>query len=247
MSLGGAIAPTDAAGRPPEVYYCKCRDARYTMDAYDKRVLFEEYYSYLESSFMDVMKMIPLENKPETFSPRLYELLHSVCSQTEGVLKLICDEVGLKYTNFPETYAQLNHEGAISIQSVVLKFRPKWKRINPFLCDFGCHCRETEHHCHTPRKKPKWWDAYNESKHGLPEGYTGGTIENTYLALASLYALQHMAWSRARNPDGFLRQDFWFMTNMPAFVDGKPRLERDVSGVPSRMFTALAWLLEKES
>ena len=217
------------------------------MDAYDRRILFEEHYGYLESSFMDVMRMIPLENKPETFSPRLYELLHSICSQTEGVVKLICNEVKEEYTNFPQTCSRLNQDGAISMQWVVSKFRPKWKRINPFVCDFGCHCRETEHHCHTPRKKPKWWNAYNESKHDLPEGYTAGTIENAYLALAGLYALQHMAWSRTRNPDGFLKREFWSMTNMPAFVDGKPRLERDVSGVPSRMFTALTWLLQTES
>ena len=78
------------------------------MNADDKLLLFEEYYNYLESSFIDVTKMIPLENTPETFSPRLYEILHSVCSQIEGVLKLVCGEVGVKYIVFPKTYKKLN-------------------------------------------------------------------------------------------------------------------------------------------
>ena len=78
------------------------------MNADDKLLLFEEYYNYLESSFIDVTKMIPLENTPETFSPRLYEILHSVCSQIEGVLKLVCGEVGVKYIDFPKTYKKLN-------------------------------------------------------------------------------------------------------------------------------------------
>ena len=212
------------------------------MESNDKRILFEKHYGDLESSFIDVIKIIPLENKPETFSPKLYELLHGVCSQAEGVMRLICGEVEEEYTSFPQACAKLNQDGAISMQSVESKYRPEWKRINPFKCDFGCHCRETEHHCHVPRNKPKWWDAYNESKHDLPEGYTAGTIENAYLALAGLYVLQHMAWSRARNPDGFLKRDSWYTTNMPAFIDGKPRLERDVSGVPSGIFAAMAWL-----
>ena len=218
------------------------------MNADDKLLLFEEYYEYLESSFIDVTKMIPLENTTETFSPRLYEILHSVCSQIEGVLKLICGEVDVAYTNFPETYAKLNQDGAVNRQAVVLKFRPKWKSIRPFQCDFGCHCRETdEHPCDTEREKPKWWDAYNESKHELPEGYRVGNIENTYLALASLYVLQHMAWSRKRNPDGFLKQGFWSMTNAHVFGVDKPRFhERHTASLPSNMFIALAWLMADE-
>ena len=218
------------------------------MNADDKLLLFEEYYNYLESSFIDVTKMIPLENTPETFSPRLYEILHSVCSQIEGVLKLICSEVGVKYTNFPKTYAKLNHDGVINKQAVVLKFRPKWKAIRPFQCDFGCHCRETDEHlCDTKKKNPKWWGAYNESKHEQPEGYRVGTIENTYLALASLYVLQHMARSRKINPDGFLKQGFWSMANAYVFGVDKPRFhERHIANPSSNMFIALAWLMAGE-
>ena len=44
-------------------------------DLYDKLTRFEEYYHYLESSFVDITRIIPLENEPDTFSPRLYEIL----------------------------------------------------------------------------------------------------------------------------------------------------------------------------
>ena len=33
-------------------------------DMYDKLTRFEEYYHYLESSFIDTARIIPLENKP---------------------------------------------------------------------------------------------------------------------------------------------------------------------------------------
>ena len=218
------------------------------MNADDKLLLFEEYYNYLESSFIDVTKMIPLENTPKTFSPRLYEILHSVCSQIEGVLKLMCSEVGVKYIDFPKTYKKLNQDGAINKQEVVLKFRPRWKAIRPFRCGFGCHCRKTdEHPCDTKKENPKWWDAYNESKHELPEGYRVGTIENTYLALASLYVLQHMARSRKINPDGFLKQGFWSMANAHVFGVDKPHFyELHTASLPSNMFIALAWLRADE-
>ena len=193
------------------------------MDTNDKLLLFEEYYNYLESSFTDVVRIIPLENNPETFSPRLYEILHSVCSQIEGVLKLMCNEMCIKYTNFPKTYKKLNRGKAISKQEMVLRSRPKWKSIRPFQCDFACHCRtnDDEHPCGQNDKTPKWWDAYNTSKHDLPEGYKMGTIENTYLALASLYALQSMMCFINQNKDGFLKHDYWF--SLPLVTDtGKP-------------------------
>ena len=194
------------------------------MDVDDKLLLFAEYYHYLESSFTDVIRIIPLENHPETFSPRLYEILHSIGSQIEGVLKLMCGEVGMRYTNFPETYANLNYDGAISMQEVFLKNRPKWNAIKPFQCDFACHCRTNpdEHACSKEREKPKWWEAYNESKHNLPEGYREGTIENTYLALTGLYGLHHMMRFQTENKDDFLKHDSWFKLETLVIGDGRP-------------------------
>ena len=77
------------------------------MNADDKLLLFEEYYNYLESSFIDVTKMIPLENTPETFSPRLYEILHSVCSQIEGRLETHVRRSWNKIHQFPENVRKI--------------------------------------------------------------------------------------------------------------------------------------------
>ena len=59
---------------------------------YGKLTQFEEYYRYLESSLVDITRLIPLENTPGTFSPRMYEILQSTCSQVDGILKLMYEE-----------------------------------------------------------------------------------------------------------------------------------------------------------
>ena len=56
---------------------------------------------------------------------------------------------------------------------------------------------------------PRWWNAYNDSKHDLPEGYRTGNIENTYLALAGLYLLHVMMRQSSRSKDNFLKWEFW--------------------------------------
>ena len=56
-------------------------------DLNDVLFRFVEYYHYLESSFVDIARIIPLENTSDTFSPRLYEILQSTCSQVEANCK----------------------------------------------------------------------------------------------------------------------------------------------------------------
>lgn len=212
------------------------------MDVNDKLLSFEEYYEYLESSFLDLARTIPLENRPDTFSPRLYEILHSVCSQIEGVLKLMCDETPLEYTTFPETYAKLNRDGAIAKQKVSLRNRPKWKAIAPFRCDFACRSGigDGKHDCGQDRAKPKWWDAYNESKHELPQGYRAGNVGNTYLALASLYVLHHMMKFRSGNMDEFLKQNRWHPTrDYMTHKDAPDSFTHSLPKMPSGMFIPL--------
>ena len=212
------------------------------MDVNDKLLSFEEYYGYLESSFLDLVRIIPLENHPKTFSPRLYEILHSVCSQIEGVLKLMCDETAPKYITFPRMYADLNRDGAITKQEVSLRSRPKWKAIMPFRCNFACHFRtdDDKHNCRQDRAKPKWWDAYNASKHNLPQGYKVGNVENTYLALASLYVLQHMMKFRSSNMDEFLKQNHWLVTKYYMIHKDRPdSFTHSLPKMPSSMFIPL--------
>ena len=179
----------------------------------DKLFKFEEHYRYLESSFIDIVRTIPLENTPDTFSPRLYEILQSTCSQVEGIVKLMHEEyIGASKKPAAAQYEALNREGVISHQTLVYRSRSEWKEIRPFLCHFECAFRSghDDPHEYGPHKPmPRWWDAYNESKHDLPEGYKAGNIENTYLALAGLYLLHVMMRQSSPSKDNFLKWEFW--------------------------------------
>ena len=210
-------------------------------DMYDKLTRFEEYYHYLESSFIDTARIIPLENKPDTFSPRLYEILQSTCSQIDGMLNLMREEylpknpdatlneepapakekpAGSTCENVPRrnkptaavAYEILNREGVISDRVLAHKMRPNWKEIRPFLCDYKCAVRSEDADPHknaTRDGMPKWWNAYNESKHDLPKGYEAGSMENAYLALAGLYVLHVMARQYYRDAHTFVKKDSW--------------------------------------
>ena len=193
------------------------------MDLNDGLFRFVEYYHYLESSFVDIVRIIPLENAPDTFSPRLYEILQSTCSQVEAIVKIMYKELTLgNKKSAAEMYNELNWDGVISDQEVVFRSRPDWKAIKPFLCDFKCGLRSEWDHVHTNDREtqtPKWWKAYNKSKHDLPTGYGAGNIENTYLALAGLYILHYMMHLRTRNKDDFLKRDSWGSLS-PLVLDG---------------------------
>ena len=214
---------------------------------YDKLTRFEEYYHYLESSFVDTIRIIPLENESSTFSPRLYEILQSTCSQIDGILNLMREEylpkiqdaaldegsapaeenpAGGTRENVPRknrptaaaAYEILNQEGVISNRVLAHKLRPDWKEIRPFLCDYGCAMRSKDEDLHNNAAHdgmPKWWNAYNESKHHLPEGYEAGSVENAYLALAGLYVLHVMAQEYSRETNAFTKKERWY-THMRA-------------------------------
>lgn len=208
----------------------------------------EEYYHYLESSFVDVTRIIPLENTSDTFSPRLYEILQSVCSQVDGIVKLMHEEcMSACDKSTAARYKILNHEGVFSYQSLVYKSRPEWKEIRPFSCDFRCMFREEydDPHENVPSDKiPKWWNDYNSSKHDLPEGYEAGSIENTYLALAGLYVLHTMMRQYPRNKSDFLKRNAWTPHNL--LVLGGERkyfMERNIVEPPSKIFISGRWLV----
>ena len=206
-------------------------------DIYDKLSKFEEYYHYLESSFIDITGIIPLENTPGTFSPRLYEILQSVCSQVDGILKLMYGEyISTSKKTATAMYKALNHEDVISCRVLVYKNRPDWKEIRPFLCDFGCAFRDkdADPHENGPHDKmPKWWKAYNESKHDLPEGYKAGNIENTYLALAGLYVLHVMLRQYPHNKNDFLKRDNWRTRSLTVLDEPRKHFYEHIIAEPS--------------
>ena len=210
-------------------------------DLEDALSKFEEHYRYLESSFIDITRIIPLENKPETFSPRLYEILQSICSQIDGIVKLMHEKyISASKKSTAVLYNALNQEGVIRYQVLVHKSRSAWKPIKPFLCNFECTLRgeDDDPHKYGPHERmPKWWKAYNDSKHDLPEGYEAGSIENTYLALAGLYLLHAMMQQYPRNKEDFLKRDFWGQYKPLVISGGKGySYERTVAESLSEIF-----------
>ena len=210
-------------------------------DLYDKLFKFEEYYHYLESSFVDITGIIPLENDPDTFSPRLYEILQSACSQVDGIIQLMHEEyIPVRKKCTAARYEALNQGGVISCQMLVYKSRPDWKYIRPFSCDFECASRNErdDPHGDGPHDKmPKWWDAYNDSKHELPEGYKAGSIRNAYLALAGLYVLQVMMQQRPHAKNDFLKLDAWKPRNSAVIDRGRKHFhEHTITEPLSKIF-----------
>ena len=219
------------------------------VDLQDKLFGFEEHYRYLESSFEDIVRMIPLENLPDTFSPRLYEILQSTCSQVDGIVKLMHGEyLGRSKKSAATQCKELNCDGAISVQGIRFKRYPKWKAIKPFSCDFECRLREEDEDPHEAGiywKTPKWWNAYNDSKHELPEGYKAGSIENTCLALAGLYVLHVMMRQSPQNKKAFLRRTSWRQSYTQMFVDLRGWSDnREIQHTPSTMFVPTYVLME---
>ena len=212
---------------------------------------FEEHYRYLESSFLDITRIIPLENKPETFSPRLYEILQSICSQVDGIVRLMHKKyISTSKEPTAALYEALNQKGIISYQVLVHKSRPNWKPIKPFLCNFECALRDEDDDLHEygPHERmPKWWKAYNDSKHDLPEGYRAGNIENTYLALAGLYLLHVMMRQNLHDKEDFLKKDSWVRYKKMVISGGKGySYERIIAGPSSDLFVPGLSLMQGE-
>ena len=149
-------------------------------------------------------------------------------------------------------YEALNQGGVISCQMLVYKSRPDWKYIRPFSCDFKCAFRDE---CDDPHedgphdKMPKWWKAYNDSKHKLPEGYRAGSIKNAYLALAGLYILQVMMRQHP-NPhtkSDFLKRDAWKPRNSVGIGrDGEYLHERAITEPSSEIFISSMLLIQSD-
>ncbi|HYL66079.1 MAG TPA: hypothetical protein VEU72_02890 [Nitrosopumilaceae archaeon] len=156
------------------------------------------YKLYLdtERQFVELSRIIPLDNKPETYSPRLYSIFHTACGQVENMLRLICDKLELKYLNndFPSYYEQLNVHGMLERHKVILKEANE--PIQPFIIKDG--------------KSPDWWKGYNKAKHALPEGIVEGNIGNTINALAGICVLHQISYFAVHPPENVLTKENWF-------------------------------------
>ena len=190
-----------------------------------------DHYFYLESSLIDTVQIIPLENNGKTYSPKLYDILQSTCSHFESLLKMIYTQ--LKFPSASRNsivpyYKSINECGLLSGQTLLFRKYPDGKFFYPFRTDQDlkksfaskseCRCSDEQIQWldkmlpeWDPNKMPIWWTKYNDTKHCLPSGYTAGNLQNTCFALAGLYALHELAKRLAYSGGDktFLRPDKW--------------------------------------
>jgi|CXWL01.1.fsa_nt_gi hypothetical protein len=162
----------------------------------DLKVMRESYFE-LERRFIEISRIIPLDNPPETYSPRLYDILQTSCGQVENLFRLICNKLNLElrikprfmdyYNTLNETkILEIQHADYLSANKVFLPFNLVEKKIPPF-----------------------WWLAYNETKHKLPAGYKQGNLTNTMNALSGVYLLQCLATYSLHWDSKILEYDEW--------------------------------------
>ena len=163
-----------------------------------------DFYYSTEADLLDVLRIIPVENHPSTFSPKLYNILQSSCSQVENLLRLLCDRFDIKYVKEPDSiykeYSRLiNKDNLLENQRVLILpvFEPLEQATYPFTNEEGSDY-------------PKWWQQYNMTKHRLPEGFKKGNLGNTLNALAGVYALHCMAYYAQYAKNDFFARSNWY-------------------------------------
>jgi len=192
-----------------------------TREDYNKML---DFYIETEKQFLDFIRIIPLDNNQNTYSPLLYNILQSSCGQVENLLRMICDKAGLQYTekNFPSYHSQLNSKKMLEKQTVLL-LKTK-KKYNPFMIDQGFIT-------------PFWWRGYNDTKHDLPNGLKQGNLENTINALSSVYIL-HCVARYAHYSVHVIDDSLWYSTDPLYTVSGE--LVREHSMYPkSELFYSM--------
>lgn len=179
------------------------------------------YYD-IETQFIELSRIIPIDNDDQTYSPRLYNILQMSCGQVENMMRLICDKLGIDYLNpdkpnwkpnFPAYYKKINENNILSIQMIALReidIKETTRTYHPF---------ELVSNEHTPF----WWTAYNNTKHDLPEGYRQGNLKNTLHALSAVYSIHCMAYyvQHVDTKESFLDRSHWWGDTASYTGDGE--------------------------
>ena len=185
------------------------------------------FYFETEKQFLDLIRIIPLDNKSDTYSPLFYNILQSSCSQVGNMLKLILDKFQLQYEkpNFPEFYNTLDQNRILQRQAVNL--------VNTLTI---YHPFEIEENFDSPF----WWRRYNSTKHNLPEGLKEGNILNTVNSLGAIYALHSMAYYAQHATDNFFESSHWMEQDVMLTGDGQ-LVRNSLDPIPkSELFYAMS-------
>ena len=165
------------------------------------RFAMEDAYFFDERRLIELGHTIPFNNADETFSPTLYDILQSSCSQVSNIMRILCEyfELDVERKNFPSYYNVLNEDHVLEKQAVDCSFKNNIV-YTPFVL------RNNE-------EVPFWWTKYNDTKHDLPQGYVEGNLINTFHAMSASYALNCMMYyaNRTPRPDNFFNNTSWMI------------------------------------
>lgn len=158
----------------------------------DRMYKMQRLHKELEQTYLDVNKIIPYsDNDYEVYSPRFVFILQDASRQVDGMFKLISNRLqSLSPSSLPsdskkksrfdfiDYYNFLNSHGMLVAQ----KLAPKDDALNtitPFRLK--------------QENVPKWWQAYNDTKHDLPEGETFGKLGHVLYAVGAIAILHDIA------------------------------------------------------
>ena len=139
------------------------------------------FYRDIERQFLEFNEIIPIEKNPATeiYSPRFFNMIHTLGSQIDAMLQILVKDLGVKpkSKNFPGYCDALNTDGILSYQKV--RCTLNHSTIQPF-----------------KEASPDWWNKYNKAKHELPFGPETIRLNHIVDSLAGLYILNTLAWNR---------------------------------------------------
>lgn len=150
----------------------------------------KQLYISVEQQFVEFNKIIPYDQNDKKnswdviHSPRLVNLILSICPQVEKMSKLLVDEMNLKLENDGKSlYDYLNRLDVKDMLKEQIVGLPNPGSTSILLQPFLRNSNEGI----------AWWLAYNKIKHNVIEGIEYGTLSNAINALAGLSTLHHVA------------------------------------------------------
>ena len=151
-----------------------------TVEEYNAKVW--AFYLRLEKDFIESLNYVEFaEDNYSTYSIEFERLLLSICSEVDVLCKLLCKEM-----NPSESPSKILEYAAIlcgysGFSASEVRFERTKKTFIPFK-DL------------TTNDTPSWWKAYNKVKHERTsdDNYKKGNLENVFMALAGLYALNRL-------------------------------------------------------
>lgn len=152
----------------------------------------KQLYLPVEQQFIEFNKIIPYNQNDqkngwnEIHSPRLVNLLLSICPQIEKMAQLIVTEMDLEPENNGKSiYDYLNRLDRKNVLKEQIVGMPNPGSVHIFLKPFLKNSNDDI----------EWWLAYNKIKHDVVEGIEYGTLTNVINALAGLSVLHHIAYN----------------------------------------------------